>query len=480
MNIFINYKIKLIEFFKNLEKDKIIKLPKKFDNFSVEIPKIKIHGDLSTNAPMIFAKENNLNPIDLAIIIKKELEGKFKEIIKIEVAKPGFLNFFFEKKFWYDFILSVDSDFGKNQNLESKKILIEYVSANPTGPLHVGHCRGAVFGDILANLLSFVGNKVVKEYYINDYGNQINQFVKSVYYRILEIKNNTLFPGDQDLYPGEYVVDIAKNILKKNNLFTVCEEASCPNINECWSKKHATFMIMGDTCTRACAFCNVKTGIPQSLDLLEPKKIAQSVNDLKLLHVVITSVDRDDLEDGGAKHFANVISEIKKYNNKTTVEVLTPDFLRKGDVYKIVVDAKPDVFNHNLETIPRLYLKVRPGSRYFQSLDLLRKVKDYNSTIFTKSGLMVGLGETKEEIMQVMDDLRVAGVDFLTIGQYLQPSAKHYPIKNFVTPEEFENYKLIAEGKGFLLVSSSPLTRSSYHASEDFDVLKRKRINKLI
>ena len=216
MNIFINYKIKLNEFFKNLEKDKIIKLPKKFDNFSVEIPKIKIHGDLSTNAPMIFAKENNLNPIDLAIIIKKELEGKFKEIIKIEVAKPGFLNFFFEKKFWYDFILSVDFNFGKNQNLESKKILIEYVSANPTGPLHVGHCRGAVFGDILANLLSFVGNKVVKEYYINDYGNQINQFVKSVYYRILEIKNNTLFPGDQDLYPGEYVIDIAKNILKKN------------------------------------------------------------------------------------------------------------------------------------------------------------------------------------------------------------------------------------------------------------------------
>ena len=279
-------------------------------------------------------------------------------------------------------------------------------------------------------------------------------------------------------YSKEYTE--TKNILKKNNLFTVCEEASCPNINECWSKKHATFMIMGDTCTRACAFCNVKTGIPQSLDLLEPKKIAQSVNDLKLLHVVITSVDRDDLEDGGAKHFANVISEIKKYNNKTTVEVLTPDFLRKGDVYKIVVDAKPDVFNHNLETIPRLYLKVRPGSRYFQSLDLLRKVKDYNSTIFTKSGLMVGLGETKEEIMQVMDDLRVAGVDFLTIGQYLQPSAKHYPIKNFVTPEEFENYKLIAEGKGFLLVSSSPLTRPSYHAPEDFDVLKRKRFNKLI
>ena len=263
-----------------------------------------------------------------------------------------------------------------------------------------------------------------------------------------------------------------KNILKKNNLFTVCEEASCPNINECWSKKHATFMIMGDTCTRACAFCNVKTGVPQSLDLLEPKKIAQSVKDLKLMHVVITSVDRDDLEDGGAKHFANVISEIKKHNDQTTVEVLTPDFLRKGDVYKIVVDAKPDVFNHNLETIPRLYLKVRPGSRYFQSLDLLKKVKDYNPNIFTKSGLMVGLGETKEEIMQVMDDLRIAGVDFLTIGQYLQPSAKHYPLKNFITPQEFENYKLIAEGKGFLLVSSSPLTDrkitrlNSSHVSE--------------
>ena len=279
-------------------------------------------------------------------------------------------------------------------------------------------------------------------------------------------------------YSQDYIE--TKNILKKNNLITVCEEASCPNINECWSKKHATFMIMGDTCTRACAFCNVKTGIPNILDLQEPQKIAQSVSDLNLLHVVITSVDRDDLVDGGAKQFADVISEIKNKNTKTTVEVLTPDFLRKGDVYKIVVDAKPDVFNHNLETVPRLYLRVRPGSRYFQSLDLLRKVKDYNSSIFTKSGLMVGLGETKEEIMQVMDDLRVAGVDFLTIGQYLQPSTKHYPIKNFITPEEFENYKLIAEGKGFLLASSSPLTRSSYHASEDFEVLKRKRVNKLI
>lgn len=216
MNIFTDYKIKLNAFFKNLENNKIIKLPKKFDNFSVEIPKIKAHGDFSTNAPMIFAKENNLSPIILANIIKKELEGKFSEIVKIEVAKPGFLNFFFNNHFWYNFLKSTDANFGKDQSSDSKKILIEYVSANPTGPLHVGHCRGAVFGDILANLLSFVGNKVVKEYYINDYGNQINQFVKSVYFRILEIKNNSLFPNDQDLYPGEYVVDIAKSILKKN------------------------------------------------------------------------------------------------------------------------------------------------------------------------------------------------------------------------------------------------------------------------
>jgi len=216
MNIFTDYKIKLNAFFKNLENNNIIKLPKKFDNFSVEIPKIKAHGDFSTNAPMIFAKENNLNPIILANIIKKELEGKFSEIVKIEVAKPGFLNFFFNNHFWYNFLKSTDANFGKDQSSDSKKILIEYVSANPTGPLHVGHCRGAVFGDILANLLSFVGNKVVKEYYINDYGNQINQFVKSVYFRILEIKNNSLFPNDQDLYPGEYVVDTAKSILKKN------------------------------------------------------------------------------------------------------------------------------------------------------------------------------------------------------------------------------------------------------------------------
>ena len=218
MNIFINYKIKLNNFFKDLEKNKIIKLPKNFDNFSVEIPKVKMHGDFSTNAPMIFAKENNLNPIDLANIIKKELEGKFNEILKIEIAKPGFLNFFFDKNFWYDFLKAIDNNFGKNQSLKSKKILIEYVSANPTGPLHVGHCRGAIFGDILANLLSFVGNKVIKEYYINDYGNQINQFIKSVYFRILELKNNISFPEDQDLYPGDYIIDIAKKILLKNQI----------------------------------------------------------------------------------------------------------------------------------------------------------------------------------------------------------------------------------------------------------------------
>ena len=218
MNIFINYKIKLNNFFKDLEKNKIIKLPKNFDNFSVEIPKVKTHGDFSTNAPMIFAKENNLNPIDLANIIKKELEGKFNEILKIEIAKPGFLNFFFDKNFWYDFLKAIDNNFGKNQSLKSKKILIEYVSANPTGPLHVGHCRGAIFGDILANLLSFVGNKVIKEYYINDYGNQINQFIKSVYFRILELKNNISFPEDQDLYPGDYIIDIAKKILIKNQI----------------------------------------------------------------------------------------------------------------------------------------------------------------------------------------------------------------------------------------------------------------------
>lgn len=266
-----------------------------------------------------------------------------------------------------------------------------------------------------------------------------------------------------------------KKIIKDKNLVTVCEEAGCPNISECWSKKHATFMILGDTCTRACAFCNVKTGIPNKVDLQEPQKIANSVKELNLNHVVITSVDRDDLEDGGALHFANVVTSIKSLNSNTTVEILTPDFLRKKDSYKIVVDSNPDVFNHNLETVPSLYLKVRPGSRYFQSLNLLANVKIHNPEIFTKSGLMVGLGETKDELCQVMDDLRCANVDFITIGQYLQPTPQHHPIKKFITPDEFEVYKEIAYSKGFLMVSSSPLTRSSYHAGEDFAVLQANR-----
>ena len=266
-----------------------------------------------------------------------------------------------------------------------------------------------------------------------------------------------------------------KKIVKEKGLFTVCEEAGCPNISECWSKKHATLMIMGDTCTRACAFCNVKTGIPMQLDVFEPLKVANTVKELGLSHVVITSVDRDDLEDGGAQHFANVVNKIRDKNPSTTIEILTPDFLKKGDAYKIVADSNPDVFNHNLETVPSLYLKVRPGSRYFNSLELLSKVKTYRPKMFTKSGLMVGLGETKDEICQVMDDLRCANVDFLTIGQYLQPTDKHYPIKNFITPEEFETYKNIAYSKGFLLVASSPLTRSSYHAGEDFLKLQAKR-----
>ena len=270
-----------------------------------------------------------------------------------------------------------------------------------------------------------------------------------------------------------------KKIIKEKGLVTVCEEANCPNISECWSKKHATFMILGDTCTRACAFCNVKTGIPAEVDLSEPEKIANSVMELGLSHVVITSVDRDDLEDGGASHFANVVKAIKLKNPSTTVEILTPDFLRKKDSYKIVVNSNPDVFNHNLETVPSLYLKVRPGSRYFQSLNLLANVKLNNSKIFTKSGLMVGMGENKDELCQVMDDLRCADVDFLTIGQYLQPTPRHYPIKRFVTPEEFKVFEEIAYSKGFLMVSSSPLTRSSYHAGEDFAVLQSKRLSNL-
>ena len=269
---------------------------------------------------------------------------------------------------------------------------------------------------------------------------------------------------------------LTKTIVNNNNLVTVCQEANCPNITECWSKRHATFMIMGDTCTRACAFCDVKTGVPGKLDQLEPVKIAEAVKKLNLKHVVITSVDRDDLDDGGSEHFFEVINQTRKSNPNTTIEVLTPDFLRKRDAYKKVLDAKPDVFNHNIETVPSLYLKVRPGSRYFASLELLKNAKKVNKNIFTKSGIMVGLGETRDEILQVMDDLRAADVDFITIGQYLQPSTKHYPLDRYYTPKEFEDLGTIAKAKGFLLVSSSPLTRSSYHADEDFAKLQQNRL----
>ena len=270
---------------------------------------------------------------------------------------------------------------------------------------------------------------------------------------------------------------LTKTIVNKNNLVTVCQEANCPNITECWSKRHATFMIMGDTCTRACAFCDVKTGKPEKLDELEPIKISQAVKKLDLKHVVITSVDRDDLDDGGSNHFYEVINQIRKTNPDTTIEVLTPDFLRKGNAYKKVLEANPDVFNHNIETVPSLYLKVRPGSRYFASLELLKNAKKMNKKVFTKSGIMVGLGETRDEILQVMDDLKSAEVDFLTIGQYLQPSVKHFPLDRYYTPDEFKDLGDIAKAKGFLLVSSSPLTRSSYHADEDFAKLQQNRIN---
>ena len=267
-----------------------------------------------------------------------------------------------------------------------------------------------------------------------------------------------------------------KEIVNKNDLHTVCQEANCPNITECWSKKHATFMIMGDTCTRGCAFCDVKTGKPDKLDPLEPFKISKAVKELNLNHVVITSVDRDDLIDGGANHFKDVILQTKKNNPNTTIEVLTPDFLRKGDSYKKVLEASPDVFNHNIETVPSLYLTVRPGSRYFSSIKLLESAKKIKPSTFTKSGLMVGLGESKNEILQVMDDLRSANVDFLTIGQYLQPSPKHHPLQRYYKPHEFVELKNIALSKGFLLVASSPLTRSSYHADEDFEILQKERI----
>ena len=270
-----------------------------------------------------------------------------------------------------------------------------------------------------------------------------------------------------------------KQVVNQNNLVTVCQEANCPNITECWSKKHATFMIMGDTCTRACAFCDVKTGKPEKLDIFEPIKISNAVKKLNLKHVVITSVDRDDLEDGGSEHFYKVVKLTREKNPNTSIEVLTPDFLRKGNSYKKILEADLDVFNHNIETVPRLYTLVRPGARYFASLELLKKAKKQNKKIFTKSGIMVGLGEGIEEIIQVMDDLRSADVDFITIGQYLQPSPKHHPLHRYYHPDEFKELEIIAKTKGFLLVSSSPLTRSSYHADDDFRKLQDARNKKL-
>src|SRR5271169_5196577 len=270
-----------------------------------------------------------------------------------------------------------------------------------------------------------------------------------------------------------------RDIVRAHGLHTVCEEAGCPNIGECWDKKHATFMIMGDTCTRACAFCNVKTGLPGALDPHEPDHVAEAAAKLGLSHLVITSVDRDDLADGGAAHFAAVIRAVRARCANATIEVLTPDFLRKDGAAEMVVAARPDVFNHNLETVPSLYLTVRPGARYFHSIRLLQLVKERDPKMFTKSGIMVGLGETRNEVLQVMDDLRSADVDFLTIGQYLQPTPKHAPVDRFVTPEEFDGYKTMALSKGFLLVSSSPLTRSSYHADTDFAQLRAARTAKL-
>ena len=276
--------------------------------------------------------------------------------------------------------------------------------------------------------------------------------------------------------PVSNIFKKTSEIVKKNNLITVCEEASCPNISECWQKKHATFMIMGDTCTRACAFCNVKTGKPEILDSFEPFNIANTVKELGLTHVVITSVDRDDLNDGGAQHFVNVINSLRENCQNTTIEILTPDFFKKNEAKNILETSLPDVFNHNLETVPRLYPSIRPGSRYFVSLDLLNDMKKRKPSLFTKSGLMVGLGENKDEIIQVMDDLKAADVDFLTIGQYLQPSVRHHPLARYYHPDEFKELGYIAKSKGFLLVSSTPLTRSSYHADEDFAQLQKNRL----
>ena len=266
-----------------------------------------------------------------------------------------------------------------------------------------------------------------------------------------------------------------KKIIQDNNLVTVCEEAACPNIGECWSQRHATMMIMGEICTRACAFCNVSTGLPLALDAGEPARVANAVAKLGLRHIVITSVDRDDLDDGGAQHFADTIYAIRATSPETSIEILTPDFLRKEGALEIVVEAQPDVFNHNLETTPRLYLNIRPGARYFHSMRLLQRVKEIDPTIFTKSGIMVGIGESREEVMQVMDDMRSADIDFITIGQYLQPTRKHAPMDRFVTPEEFQSYATMARAKGFLMVSATPLTRSSHHADEDFAKLKAAR-----
>jgi lipoic acid synthetase len=275
--------------------------------------------------------------------------------------------------------------------------------------------------------------------------------------------------------PGSREYAKTRAIVREHGLHTVCEEAGCPNIGECWTKRHATLMIMGDTCTRACAFCNVRTGLPAPLSTNEPARVGETVAKLGLEHVVVTSVDRDDLEDGGARHFADVITEIRNHAPGTTIEILTPDFLRKEGALEVVVEARPDVFNHNLETVPSLYLSIRPGARYFHSLRLLQRVKELDPAMFTKSGIMVGLGEKREEVLQLMDDLRVADVDFLTIGQYLQPTRKHAAIDRFVEPAEFRSYERIAVAKGFLLVSSSPLTRSSYHAGEDFARLRAAR-----
>ena len=275
--------------------------------------------------------------------------------------------------------------------------------------------------------------------------------------------------------PGSAKWAETNRIVQEHGLVTVCQEAGCPNIGECWEKKHATFMIMGDTCTRACAFCNVRTGLPEALDADEPGKIADAVAKLGLQHVVITSVDRDDLPDGGAEHFARVIRAIRATSPGTTIEILTPDFLRKAGALETVVAARPDVFNHNLETVPSKYLTVRPGARYFHSIRLLQRVKELDPSIFTKSGIMVGLGEERNEVLQLMDDLRSADVDFLTIGQYLQPTRKHHPVISFVTPDAFKAYETTAYAKGFHLVSATPLTRSSHHAGEDFARLRSNR-----